>query len=79
VSCVQAVGLVFPKSRGYDFGLAGEAVGTAKANKKVMKLKLELLLAGIAMGRVLLHLCCLMIDHHIRFHLAGIGREFCHN
>lgn len=40
-----------------------------------MKAKLELMLAGLAPGRIVLHLAACLVDHHWRWHAAGILRE----
>ena len=45
---------------------------------KAVITNIELAIAAYAAGRVLFHLVCLVRDHHLRFHTAGIVREFRH-
>jgi hypothetical protein len=39
-------------------------------------LDIQLTLAGSRYGRILFHLCCLVVDRHYRWHISGIAREF---
>ena len=48
----------------------------ATFNLDPMKLKLEMFLAGLALGRIALHVVTLAMDGKIRWHAAGIVREF---
>ena len=41
-----------------------------------MKLKLEMFLAGLVLGRIALHVVTLAMDGKLRWHVAGIAREF---
>lgn len=41
-----------------------------------MKLKLELFLAGLVIGRCALHLVCAVKTGRVKLHWAGIVREF---
>ena len=41
-----------------------------------MKLKLEMFLAGLVLGRIALHVVALAMDGKLRWHVAGIAREF---
>ena len=40
---------------------------------------MKLILVKFSMGRVALHVACLMLDHKWAWHLSGIVREFHHN
>ena len=39
---------------------------------------MKLLLAQYWAGRILLHILCIVLDHHLIWHISGIVREVYH-